>query len=114
MEYRRLGQSGLKVSRLCLGCMSFGDPGQGWHSWVLSEEDSSAIIRRALEVGINFFDTANVFAGGVSEEVTGRALNAYARRDEAVIATKAHGAWRMGQRTKSVRPVAQGVDAGDR
>jgi 1-deoxyxylulose-5-phosphate synthase len=96
MEYRRLGRTGLKVSRLCLGCMSFGDPGKGWHPWVLDEEASRPVIRRAVESGINFFDTANVYAAGVSEEITGRALNDFARRDEIVIATKAHGPWGKG------------------
>jgi 1-deoxyxylulose-5-phosphate synthase len=96
MEYRRLGQTGLKVSRLCLGCMSFGEPGKGAHPWVLDEEASRPIIRRAVEAGINFFDTANVYAAGVSEEITGRALKDFARRDEVVIATKAWGAWGKG------------------
>lgn len=112
MEYRRLGNSGLKVSSLCLGCMSFGDPAQGWHNWVLGEDESAAIIRRALEAGINFFDTANVYAGGASEEITGRALKAHARRDEIVIATKAHGAWGKGpnQSGLSRKALMQAVD----
>jgi aryl-alcohol dehydrogenase-like predicted oxidoreductase len=69
MHYSRLGQTGLKVSPLCLGCMSFGDPGQGAHPWVLDEDASRPILRRAVEAGINFFDTANVYAGGASEEI---------------------------------------------
>ncbi len=96
MEYRRLGRTGLKVSRLCLGCMSFGDPGKGWHPWVLGEAASRPILNRAVEAGINFFDTANIYAGGVSEEITGRALKEFARRDEIVVATKAHGPWGKG------------------
>ncbi len=91
MQYVKLGNSGLDVSRLCLGCMSFGDP-EGWvHKWALKEEDSRPIIRRALELGINFFDTANVYSLGRSEEILGRALKDYANRDEVVIATKVHG-----------------------
>lgn len=93
MEYRRLGNTGLKVSRLCLGCMSFGVPGEGAHPWVLDEEASRPIIQRAVEAGVNFFDTANIYAAGRSEEITGRALRDFARRDEVVIATKAWGAW---------------------
>ena len=96
MEYRRLGRTGLKVSRLCLGCMSFGSPGEGAHPWALGEEASRPILKRAVEAGINFFDTANVYAGGVSEEITGRALKDFARRDEIVIATKAWGTWGKG------------------
>ena len=82
MQYVRLGNTGLKVSRLCLGCMSFGDPSRGWHPWILDEEASRPILRRAVEAGINFFDTANIYAAGASEEVTGRALRDFARRDE--------------------------------
>jgi aryl-alcohol dehydrogenase-like predicted oxidoreductase len=87
MEYVRLGKSGLKVSRLCLGCMSFGQPTGNW-SWVLDEEQSRPYIQRALEAGINFFDTANVYSGGTSEIITGNALRDFAKRDEVVIATK--------------------------
>ncbi len=90
MQYARLGRSGLKVSRVTLGCMSFGDPSRGWHSWVLKEEESRSLIKQALEGGINFFDTANAYAGGSSEEVLGRALKDYAKRDELVIATKVY------------------------
>jgi aryl-alcohol dehydrogenase-like predicted oxidoreductase len=91
MEYVKLGNTGLDVSRLCLGCMSFGLAGQGHHSWVLDEERSRPIIKKALELGINFFDTANVYAHGTSEEFVGRALKDYANRDEIVLATKVHG-----------------------
>lgn len=88
MEYVRLGNSGLKVSRLCLGCMSFGVAERWIHPWVLDEEHSRPIIRSALEAGINFFDTANVYSDGTSEEIVGRALKDFADRDKIVIATK--------------------------
>ena len=87
MEYVRLGKTGLKVSRLCLGCMSFGQPGEH-NPWVLDEEQSRPYIQRALEAGINFFDTADVYSNGMSEVVTGNALRDFAKRDEVVIATK--------------------------
>jgi len=86
MHYVRLGATGLQVSRLCLGCMSYGTP--EWRPWVLSEEDSRPFFRRAVEQGINFFDTADMYSAGVSEEVTGRALREYADLDECVVATK--------------------------
>ncbi len=91
MEYVQLGHSGLEVSRICLGCMSFGDPQKWIHSWVLNETDSRKIIKKALDLGINFFDTANVYGLGVSEEILGRALKDYAVREEVVIATKVSG-----------------------
>ncbi|HET8605032.1 MAG TPA: aldo/keto reductase [Marmoricola sp.] len=91
MEYTRLGSTGLEVSRICLGCMSFGEPDRGNHGWTLSEEDSRPLIRQAVEAGINFFDTANVYSDGSSEEITGRALKELTRREEVVIATKVHG-----------------------
>ena len=94
MNYRTLGHSGLKVSPLCLGCMSYGEAGAGTHAWTLSEADSQPFFRQALEAGINFFDTANVYSAGSSEEITGRALRKLARRDEIVVATKAFGPWR--------------------
>ena len=94
METVRLGRSGLKVSRLCLGCMTYGDPGVGRHAWTLPEDQSRPLIRQALEAGINFFDTANVYSFGTSEEYLGRALRDFARRDEVVIATKVNGAMR--------------------
>ena len=94
MDYVNLGRTGLKVSRLCLGCMSFGVPDRGNHTWTLDEDDSRPIIRRALEAGINFFDTANVYSDGTSEEIVGRALHDFANRDEVVIATKVNGAMR--------------------
>ncbi len=88
MEYINLGKSDLKVSRLCLGCMSYGDPKKGTLRWVLNEEQGRPFIRRALDLGINFFDTANMYSEGVSEEILGRAIRDFAKRDEVVIATK--------------------------
>jgi len=87
MEYTRLGSTGMKVSRICLGCMSYGQTSERW-PWVLNEEQSRPYIQRALEQGINFFDTANVYANGTSEEYLGRALKDFTKRDEVVIATK--------------------------
>ncbi|MBE7683959.1 MULTISPECIES: aldo/keto reductase [Paenibacillus] len=91
MEYVKLGKTGLDVSRICLGCMGFGDASRWIHQWVLNEENSRPVIKKALELGINFFDTANVYSLGASEEILGRALKDYAKRDEVVIATKVHG-----------------------
>ena len=91
MEYARLGNTGMKVSRICLGCMGFGDATRWVHKWVLDEENSRPIIQKALELGINFFDTANIYSIGASEEILGRALKDFAKRDEVVIATKLHG-----------------------
>ena len=102
MEYRRLGNTGLTVSRICLGCMSYGDPAATvagstlrWE-WALKEDAARPFFMRAIELGINFFDTANVYSFGASEEITGRALRDFARREEIVIATKVHGAMRPG------------------
>jgi aryl-alcohol dehydrogenase-like predicted oxidoreductase len=91
MNTVRLGRTGLEVSRICLGCMSYGDPGRGNHSWSLPEEASRPFLKRALDLGITFFDTANVYSDGSSEEIVGAALTAYARREEIVLATKVHG-----------------------
>ncbi|MCB0190815.1 MAG: aldo/keto reductase [Anaerolineae bacterium] len=88
MEYTNLGRTGLKVSRICLGTMTYGTP--DWRDWVLSEDQSRPFIKRALEMGINFFDTADMYSLGVSEEVVGRALRDFARRDEYVLATKVY------------------------
>ncbi len=88
MEYVNLGKTGLKVSRICLGMMSYGSP--EWNAWVLDEEHSRPFVKRALEMGINFFDTANAYSSGISEEVTGRALKDFAKREEVVIATKVY------------------------
>jgi aryl-alcohol dehydrogenase (NADP+) len=93
MEYTRLGKSGLKVSRICLGMMSYGDP--KWREWVLPEDEARPFVKRALEMGINFFDTANVYSAGVSEQVTGHTLREMAKRDEIVVATKVHGKMRQ-------------------
>jgi aryl-alcohol dehydrogenase-like predicted oxidoreductase len=87
MEYVRFGSTGMKVSRICLGCMSYGGPTERW-PWALDEETSRPFIQRALELGINFFDTANVYSNGRSEEIVGKALRDFASRDEVVIATK--------------------------
>ena len=83
MKYVNLGRSGLKVSRLCLGCMSYGEPERLPQPWSLDEKASRALIRQALEAGINFFDTANIYSGGSSEDITGKALREMARRDDA-------------------------------
>ena len=96
MEYARLGNSGLEVSRICLGCMGFGEVEQSGHKWVLNEENSRVVVQKALDLGINFFDTANVYARGTSEEFLGRALCDFAKRDDIVLATKVHGRMREG------------------
>jgi len=99
MDYINLGNTGLKVSRICLGCMTYGAPATGQlapgsHAWALGEEDSRPFFRQALDLGINFFDTANVYSRGESENVLGRFLKANTRREEVVIATKLHGVMR--------------------
>jgi aryl-alcohol dehydrogenase-like predicted oxidoreductase len=91
MDYVRLGGTGLEVSPICLGCMTYGDPARGNHAWSLPEEQSRPFFAAAVEAGINFFDTANVYSDGSSEEITGRALAELTRRDEVVIATKVNG-----------------------
>jgi aryl-alcohol dehydrogenase-like predicted oxidoreductase len=96
MQYVKLGSTGMDVSRICLGCMSYGDPKRGAHEWSLDEEASRPFFRRAVEAGINFFDTANVYSAGSSEEITGRALADFAHRDEIVLATKVNGQMRPG------------------
>ena len=102
MEYVSLGSTGLKVSRICLGCMSYGEATRGRHAWALDRREAEPFFRQALDAGINFFDTANVYSGGTSEEITGATLLSMAPRDELVIATKVHG--RMGP-----GPNAQGL-----
>ena len=99
MNYVNLGKTGLKVSRICLGCMSYGAPATGElkpgsHAWVLNEKESEPFFRQALDLGINFFDTANVYSGGASEDVLGRFLRANVRREAVVIATKVNGVMR--------------------
>lgn len=96
MKYTKLGHTGLDVSRICLGCMTYGVPERGTHLWTLDEESSRPFIRAALELGINFFDTANVYSDGTSEEFLGRAIRDFSRRDDVVIATKVHGRMRPG------------------
>jgi 1-deoxyxylulose-5-phosphate synthase len=91
MDYTKLGTTGMDVSRICLGCMGFGDADRWIHKWVLNEDNSRPIIKHALDQGVNFFDTANVYSLGRSEEIIGHALKDFARRDEVVIATKVHG-----------------------
>ncbi|MEU9207327.1 aldo/keto reductase [Streptomyces sp. NPDC048415] len=102
MQYVKLGSTGLDVSRICLGCMSFGLPDRGVHEWTLDEEASRPLIRQALEAGINFFDTANVYSDGTSEEIVGRMLADLARRDEIVIATKVNGAMHDGPNARGL------------
>ena len=88
MEYTKLGASDLRVSRICLGCMGFGDPQAGQHSWTVGEDETRTIVKRALDAGVNFFDTAIAYQGGTSEQFVGRALREFARRDDVVVATK--------------------------
>jgi aryl-alcohol dehydrogenase-like predicted oxidoreductase len=96
MEYANLGRTGLKVSRICVGCMSFGAPERGNHSWTLPEDESRKYIKQALDLDINFFDTANVYSDGTSEEIVGRALKDFAKREDVIIATKVNGRMRPG------------------
>jgi aryl-alcohol dehydrogenase-like predicted oxidoreductase len=96
MQYGKLGSTGLDVSAICLGCMSFGVSDRGGHEWTLDEDASRELIKQALDAGINFLDTANVYSDGTSEEFVGRALRDYADRDEVVLATKVHGRMRPG------------------
>jgi len=113
MEYIKLGRSGLDVSRLCLGCMSFGVPERGAHPWTLNEEQGRPFIRRALELGFNFFDTANTYSDGTSEEITGRALRDFAKRDEVVVATKVFHSNRKGPNSMGLsrKAIMSEVDA---
>ena len=96
MKYVKFGGTGLEVSQLCLGCMTFGDPNQGDHSWTLNEDASRPIIRKALESGINFLDTANAYSAGTSEEIVGKAIRDFSRREDVVIATKVNYRMRPG------------------
>ncbi|WP_110665817.1 aldo/keto reductase [Salinicola halophilus] len=112
MDYRRLGRTGLKVSPLCLGTMTYGTP--AWRDWVLDESQSRPFIQRALEAGINFFDTADMYSDGASEEVVGRALRDFARREEVVVATKVYnptGAKSPNERGLSRKHVHHAIDA---
>lgn len=96
MKYTKLGHTGLDVSRICLGTMGFGDPKSGFHEWVIEEEESLKVIKQALDLGINFFDTANVYSYGESERILGEGIKKYAERDEVVIATKVYSTMRKG------------------
>ena len=96
MDYIKLGNTGMDISPLALGCMTYGDPERGPHPWTLPEEESRPLIRQAVDAGINFFDTANVYSNGSSEEIVGRALAEFTRREDTVIATKVHGVMRPG------------------
>ncbi|MBW9114530.1 aldo/keto reductase [Rhizobium cauense] len=96
MDYVKFGGTGLEVSKICLGCMTFGEPARGNHSWTLGEEDSRALIKQALDLGINFLDTANVYSDGSSEEIVGRAIRDFSKRDEIVLATKVFNRMRPG------------------
>ena len=111
MQYAKLGRTGLSVSRICLGCMSYGD--KKWRDWVLTVEEARQHFAEALEAGINFFDTANVYSVGVSEEITGRWLNEMANRDEIVVATKVYGPMSSGQNRGGLsrKAILQSCDA---
>ncbi|MFK7914794.1 MAG: aldo/keto reductase [Pseudomonadales bacterium] len=112
MQYTTFGNTGLQVSRLCLGCMTYGEAGSGNHEWTLDEATSRPLIRQAIEAGINFFDTANAYSAGTSEEILGRALKDFALRDEVVVATKAFAPWRRAPNTVGLsrKALFQAVD----
>jgi len=114
MEFTKLGKTGTDVSRICLGCMTYGDSAKGSHAWTLPEDQSRPFIRQAVEAGINFFDTANMYSGGTSEEFLGRALREFARRDEVVVATKVYYPIRKNVPNSaglSRKAIMQGIDA---
>jgi aryl-alcohol dehydrogenase-like predicted oxidoreductase len=113
MEFAKLGRTGLDVSRICVGCMSFGEPNRGNHTWTLPEQGSREIIKRALDLGINFFDTANVYSLGSSEEITGKALRDMTKRENVVIATKVHGKMHDGPNGQGLsrKAIMQELDA---
>ena len=113
MQYTNLGSTGLTVSRIALGCMSFGDPGSGFQSWTLNEEDSQPYFQQAVELGITFWDTANVYSRGGSEEIVGRAMRKYASREQIVLATKVFFPMgeNPGDRGLSRKAVLQQIDA---
>ncbi len=96
MDYVKFGNTGMEVSKICLGCMTFGDPNRGTHGWTLAEEDSRLLIRQAIELGINFLDTANTYSDGSSEEIVGRAIRDFSRREDIVLATKVFNRMRPG------------------
>jgi aryl-alcohol dehydrogenase-like predicted oxidoreductase len=111
MKYTTLGRTGVTVSRICLGCMSYGDP--QWRPWVLDDAQSQPFFKQAVELGINFFDTADMYSVGASEEVTGRALKKYARLEECVVATKVFNAMSDGKNTSGLsrKHIVQGCEA---
>jgi 1-deoxyxylulose-5-phosphate synthase len=113
VEYVRFGSTGMQVSKICLGCMTYGVPERGTHPWTLDEEQSRPFIRKALDLGINFFDTANSYSDGTSEEIVGRALRDFAKRDEVVIATKGFFPWgdRPNQGGLSRKAIMAAIDA---
>src|SRR5436190_1586255 len=113
MEYVKLGRTGLDVSRICLGCMSYGAADSGNHAWSLAEEEARPFIKGALEGGINFFDTANRYSLGSSEEILGRAIRDFAHRNEVVIATKVYGRMRPGPNGGGLsrKAIMTGIDA---
>ncbi len=113
MDYIRLGQTGLTVSRICLGCMTYGVPDRGPHPWTLDEAASRPLLREAVELGINFFDTANFYSDGTSEQIVGRALREFARRDEIVVATKVRFGLRKGPNIGGLsrKAIFQEIDA---
>ena len=113
MEYTRLGRTGLQVSRIALGCMTFGEPARGGHPWTLPEEDSRVVIRHALENGVTFLDTADVYSDGSSEEIVGRAVRDFARREDVVLATKVFGRVRPGPNGAGLsrKAIMTGIDA---
>ncbi|CAI0860834.1 aldo/keto reductase [Serratia ficaria] len=110
MKYLKLGNTDLNVSRICLGCMTYGEPDRGNHAWTLPEESSRPLLKQALDAGINFFDTANSYSDGSSEEIVGKALRDYARRDEVVIATKVYFPLSNLERGLSRGKIMQSVD----
>ena len=113
MEYVKLGRTGLDVSRICLGCMSYGEPARGSHTWTLDEEKSRPFFRQAVELGINFFDTSNSYSDGSSEEIVGRMLREFTNRDEVVLATKVFVPQRKGQNARGLsrKAIFQAIDA---
>ncbi|QWA12425.1 aldo/keto reductase [Sodalis ligni] len=110
MQFTTLGQTNLRVSRLCLGCMTFGDPARGKHAWTLPEESSRPLIKQALDAGINFFDTANSYSDGSSEEIVGRALKDFAQRDQIVLATKVFNEMSNLPKGLSRKKIMQSID----
>jgi len=113
MDYVRLGRTGMEVSRICMGCMTFGDPNRGAHTWTLPEEQARPLIHSAIECGINFFDTANTYSDGTSEEILGRAIRDFANRDEVVIATKVYFSERKGPNARGLsrKAIMANIDA---